>query len=111
MNSEIDLNAGSDRFLPDKKTLVYGDLSAESAPLYVNIDGRLYAKESGRTFTVSMTITIHIIMKNSHSALPVRIEMFLLTLNQWISTFHPVFNVQWERKDFRRILLYSRNRI
>ena len=47
---EIDLNADTKRFWPERITTVHNDYRVESIPLDVNLDGRLYAKESSLAF-------------------------------------------------------------
>lgn len=47
---EIDLNADTKRFWPERITTVHSELCVGSMPLDVNLDGRLYAKESGLSF-------------------------------------------------------------
>lgn len=47
---EIDLNADKKRFWLQRITTVHSDLCIGSMPLDVNLDGRLYAKESGLSF-------------------------------------------------------------
>ena len=47
---EIDLNADTKRFWPERITTVHSDYCVGSIPLDVNLDGRLYAKISGLVF-------------------------------------------------------------
>jgi DNA polymerase family B len=47
---EIDLNADRKRFWPKQITSVHSDLCVGSAPLDVNLDGKLYARESEMAF-------------------------------------------------------------
>jgi hypothetical protein len=47
---EIDLNADRKRFWLQRITTVHSDLCIGSMPLDVNLDGRLYARESGLSF-------------------------------------------------------------
>ena len=48
---EIDLNADRKRFWPERLTTVHSELCVGSMPLDINLDGRLYAKESGLVFS------------------------------------------------------------
>ena len=47
---EIDLNADTKRYWPGRITSIHSDLCIGSAPLDINLDGRLYAKECGMLF-------------------------------------------------------------
>lgn len=47
---EIDLNADTKRFWPERITTIHSELCVGSMPLDVNLDGRLYAKESKMWF-------------------------------------------------------------
>lgn len=47
---EIDLNADTKRFWPGRITTVHSELNVGSMPLDINLDGRLYAKETGLLF-------------------------------------------------------------
>ena len=60
---EIDLNADSKRFWPERLTTVHSDLCVSSMPLEINLDGRLYAKESRLSF-YAKRITIPVIMNS-----------------------------------------------
>ena len=48
--SKIDLNADTKRYWPGRIISVHSDLCVTSVPLDVNLDGRLYTKESGLSF-------------------------------------------------------------
>jgi hypothetical protein len=47
---EIDLNADKKRFWPKQITSVHSDLCVSSMPLDLNLDGKMYAKDSGLSF-------------------------------------------------------------
>lgn len=47
---EIDLNADRKRFWPERITTVHSELCVGSAPLDINLDGRLYSREYGLSF-------------------------------------------------------------